>query len=111
VTLEEFERVIFEVAQASPICGIPTVRNLLPVSISIRVPTISGGFVDAFFNEQTGTTAFAFILENKRIFGADNAGGWHLHPFEHPGAHQSASKEISFSEVVAEIEKHFSAKD
>jgi hypothetical protein len=107
VTLEEFERTIFEVAQTSPICGIPVVRSLLPVSISIRVPITSGGFVNAFLNAQTGTTAFAFILEGKRIFGADNTGGWHLHPFGNSEQHQPISHTMPFVEFIAAIEEHF----
>ena len=106
MTLEEFERTIFEVAQTAPICGIPVVRSLLPVSISIRIPIMSGGFVDAFLNAQTGTTAFALILEGKRVFGADNTGGWHLHPFENAEQHRQISSAMSFAEFIAVIEKH-----
>ncbi len=106
MTLEEFERTVFGIAQTSPICGVPFVRELLPASISIRIPITPGGFVDAFLNEQTGTTAFAFILDGKRIFGADNTGGWHLHPFENAEQHRQISRAMSFAEFIAVIEKH-----
>jgi hypothetical protein len=111
VTLEEFERMVFGIAQISPICGIPVIRVLLPVSISIRVPITSGGFVDAFLNERIGTTAFAFILEDKRIFGADNTGGWHLHPFENSEQYEELLREISFADFITAIEDRFRKRD
>lgn len=107
MTLEEFERSVFRAANASSLCDIPTIRRLTPASISIRVPLTLGGLVDAFFNEQTGTTAFALIQEDERVLGADNTGDWHLHPFENPERHQELSNEIPFAEFVAVIEKHF----
>ena len=36
---------------------------------------------------QPGTTAFALIHQGQRIFGADNTGGWHIHPFAAPERH------------------------
>ncbi|MBI4789586.1 MAG: hypothetical protein HY782_21360 [Chloroflexi bacterium] len=106
MTLEEFERTVFQIASSSPLCEIPAVRNLTPTSVTIRVPMTNDGFVDAFFNEETGTTAFALVQENRRIFGADNTGGWHLHPFEEPDEHWPRSKGMSFAEFIAAIEKH-----
>jgi hypothetical protein len=109
MTLEEFEQAVFQAAYASSLCEVPSIRSLTPTSISIRVPMIFGGFVDAFFNEQTSTTAFALIQEDKRIFGADNTGGWHLHPFDHPDRHQVLSGEMSFAEFIAVVERHYCA--
>lgn len=79
---------------------------MTPTSETIRVPIVSGGFVDAFFNAETGTTAFAYIREDKRIFGADNTGGWHLYPFDDPGQHQSLTSEMTFAEFIAAIENY-----
>lgn len=106
--LEEFERSVFRAANASALCDIPTIRRLTPASISIRVPLTLGGFVDAFFNEQTGTTAFALIQDDVRVFGADNTGDWHLHPFDNPERHQELSGEMAFAEFIAAIEKRYS---
>ena len=89
MTIAEFEREVFSVAIASPICGIPVVRRLMPTSINLRVPIAVGGFVDAFCNEETGTTAYALIREGQRVFGADNTGGWHIHPFDEPVHHRA----------------------
>ncbi|MCX7839556.1 MAG: hypothetical protein N2559_08905, partial [Anaerolineae bacterium] len=72
MTLDEFERIVFQTAYESSLCGVPLIRRLTPTSETIRVPLISGEFVDAFYNAETGTTAFALIRDRKRIFGADN---------------------------------------
>ncbi len=46
-------------------------------------------FLQIYFNGFTGTTAFALIEKEKRIWGIDydNLRGWHLHPLENPETH------------------------
>ena len=67
--LEEFQREIFESALNSSTCSIPEIRRITPTSINIRIPMIYGNFIDMFFNEETGTTAFSLIENKKRILG------------------------------------------
>lgn len=105
MTLAEFEREVFAIAMASPICDIPVVWRIRPSSINLRVNITSGGFIDIFYNEQTGTTAFALIRENRRVFGADNTGGWHLHPFAQPDQHIPLPGPLSFAEFVTMVEQ------
>jgi hypothetical protein len=87
MTIADFEAEVFTVAAASTIYGIPTIRRLMPVSIKVRIPITMGGFVDGYYNESTVTTAYALIQNTQRVFGADNTGGWHLHPFDDPARH------------------------
>jgi hypothetical protein len=105
VTLAEFERQVFEVAMASSICSIPVVRRLTPTSINLRLSVATGGYIDAFYNEQTHTMAYALILRGRRAFGADNTGDWHVHPFDDPERHDPLPAAMSFAEFVAEIER------
>lgn len=105
MTLAEFERQVFAVATASSICGIPVVRRLTPTSINLRLGVTTGGFIDAFYNEQTGTMAYALIRQGRRAFGADNTGGWHVHPFDDPERHDPLPSAMPFAEFVAEIER------
>jgi len=105
MTLAEFERQIFAVAIDSSICDIPNVRYLTSTSISLRVSISLGGFIEAFYNERTGTMALALIREGQRVFGVDNTGGWHIHPFSDPARHDSLSTPMSFAEFVAQIEQ------
>lgn len=105
MTLAEFEQQVFSVAMASPTCGIPSIRRLTATSISMRVGVITGGFIDTFYNEDTGTTAFALIRQGRRVFGVDNTGSWHLHPFADPSQHVPQPGAMSFADFVAEIER------
>jgi len=105
MTLVEFEQQIFAGAMGSIICDIPVVRRLTSTSINLRLTLTTGGFIDAFYNEQTGTTAFALIRQSQRVFGADNTGGWHVHPFADPDRHELLPGGMSFAEFIAEIER------
>jgi len=105
VNLAEFEAQVYMVALASAVCNIPIVRRFTSTSISLRIGLKSGGFIDAFYNEQTETTAFALIDRDLRVFGADNTDEWHVHPFSHPARHEPLSSSLSFAEFVAEIER------
>ena len=105
MTLVEFEQLVFATAMRSPICDIPAVRRLTSTSITLRISIVSGGFIEAFHNEQTDTTAFALIREGRRFFGADNTGGWHVHPFSDPTRHDPLAAPLSFTEFVDEIER------
>ena len=111
MTLVEFERHVFAVAASSPICGIPIVRRLTATSINLRLDVTTGGYIDAFCNEQTGTMAYTLIREERRIFGADNTGGWHTHPFDDPARHESLPSEMSFLDFVTEIEQQQATRD
>ncbi len=87
MTLIEFEQQVFATAMNSSLCGVPFVRRLTVTSISLRIGLTTGDFIDVFYNEQTGTTAFALIRHGLRAFGADSTGGWHIHPFANPEQH------------------------
>lgn len=107
MTLGEFQARIFLTAQHSSICTVPIVLRLTTTAVKVRVELINGYFIDAFFNEVSGRTAFALIEEGDRIFGADNAGGWHIHPFTSPSDHLPVTDAVSFAEFVNMIEHYF----
>jgi Ethanolamine utilization protein EutJ (predicted chaperonin) len=107
MTIEVFQHDVFTFAFRSPICGIPIVRRITSTSVNFRIPLTIGNFVDIFYNEETGTTAFALIEKGKRIFGADNTGGWHLHPFENPDHPIKLEKPLNAEEFFDMIQRHF----
>jgi hypothetical protein len=109
MTLADFERQVYAVAADSPICGIPVIRRLTPTSINLRLEIIPDGFIDAFYNDRTDTLAFALIEHGTRIFGSDNAGGWHIHPFDDPERHDPLPCAMSFRDFVTAIEQHLTA--
>lgn len=104
MTLDEFQRRVFDGAISSPICDIPVARRITATSVNLRIVIAGGGYVDAFHNEQTGTTAFALIVEGCRVFGVDNTGGWHVHPFDDPERHDPLPDPMSFKDFVKLIE-------
>ena len=57
MTLAEFERQVYAIAAASPICGVPLLRRLTPTSVNLRLDIATGDFIDVFFNEQIDTLA------------------------------------------------------
>ena len=66
--------------------------------------TVSGAedlFLRVYFNESTGTTAFALIKDQRRIWGVDfdNRRGWHLPPHDDPTEHRSIAP-LSIQEIV-----------
>ncbi len=103
MTLAEFEQIVYEVAMSSAICGVPSLRRLTTTLISLRIGITAGGFVDVFYNEQTGTTAYAWIRADLRVFGADNTGEWHIHPLEDPSQHELLSGPLSLSDFIRQI--------
>lgn len=107
MTVIEFQNYIFDVAFHSPICELPIVRQIGSSSINMRVSLKVGGFIDIFYNRQTDRFAFALIDKDQRIYGADNTGSWHVHPFDDPDQHLPIEKPVTFSDFVSEIERHY----
>ena len=66
-----------------------------------RVRVKGGRYVQVYFNELTGTTAFALIEKERRIWGIDfdNMRGWHLHPLDDPESHRDIG-EKTVEEIV-----------
>ncbi len=103
LTLEAFEAQVASACAASPVvAGVSTVASGV-TWIRLRAHLTDGSFADAFHNEATGKTAFALIKDEKRVFGADNTGGWHWHPFESPESHVPASDAVTFEEFLRRI--------
>jgi hypothetical protein len=75
----------------------------------LRITLTDTTFVDVFYNEVSGKTAYAWIRDESRILGADNTGGWHWHPFEQPETHQPVEAEVTFEEFVSEVETHLTS--
>lgn len=72
----------------------------------IRVFLVNFTFLDIYYNQKTGTTTFAQIRRDQRIFGADNTKGWHWHPLDDPSKHLESDEEITFDEFFREVERN-----
>ena len=69
-------------------------------------------FLRFYFNEITGTIAFALIDSQQRIWGIDydNRRGWHLHPVERPANHVPIEP-LAVSEIVAHLRQVLSTRE
>ncbi|MBI3957558.1 MAG: hypothetical protein HY328_02025 [Chloroflexi bacterium] len=110
MTAEEFESAIRTVALASPICHIPSVRRSSASAVNLRIQLTNGDFIDIFYNEVSDTTAYALISGNRRIYGADNTGGWHFHPFGTPEVHIPLVAPLPFAEFLVSVEKQIQSR-
>jgi hypothetical protein len=105
MTLEKFEEQVFSACLRSHIVASVAVSGSGITWLRLRAYLVNGMFIDAYCNEPKGRLAFALIQEGRRIFGADNTGGWHWHPFEKPDEQSSVKTEITFETFFHEITK------
>jgi hypothetical protein len=63
-------------------------------------------FLRFYFNEMTGTIAFALIRDQQRIWGIDydNRRGWHLHPETNPADH-IAIDSLSVADIITRLQQ------
>ena len=104
MSAEEFERQVISICSASSAVRNMAVINLGLTWFNMRAYLIDESFVEIFYNQATGKTAFAQIRDEHRVFGADNKQGWHWHPYKDPHEHLSAVNEISFEEFLQQVE-------
>ena len=110
IALEQFEGQVTSLcATSSVVVGISTVAVGV-TWLHLRAYLVDGSFVDTFYNDVSDRTAFALIKNERRIFGADNTGGWHWHPFEDPENHQPADQAVSFRDFLDRVEAWIKAK-
>jgi hypothetical protein len=105
LTASEFAARIFDSCALSPAVVSAFVADSGVTWIQIRVSLTGSSFVEVFFNEVTGKTAYAWIKDSQRILGADNTRNWNWHPFTSPDTHVPAGQPISFSEFLREVER------
>ena len=91
--------------------ALATVEAIERVVLQSEGPVVKGRayvtaemFLEFYFNEKTGTMAFALIRDRDRVWGIDrdNIRGWHLHPLENPVEHVGIET-LSVSEIVERL--------
>ena len=62
-------------------------------------------FLRFYYNEITGTLAFALIRQQQRVWGIDfdNRRQWHVHPVESPEKHMSIDP-LSVTDVINRLQ-------
>ena len=75
-----------------------------------RVILKKNRFLQVYFNELTGTMAFALIEGEERIWGIDfdNMRGWHLHPLGNSEGHYNIAPQ-SIEEIIKALAEVWSS--
>lgn len=105
VMVDEFRQQVFDAVERSPLCDNAVITLWEKRRIKIHVDLYVGGFIEAFYNQETDTTAYALVMNEERVLGADNTGGWHYHPFNRPSEHVASSAPVPFAEFLDEVER------
>ena len=108
MTLDEFEVMVATAVARSPLCDVVVVQESAEQTLKLRVLLYIDAYIDIYFNERNGTTSYALVQGGQRVFAADNARGWHYHPFEEPGKHVWLDRAMTFVEFLAAIQRRFS---
>ena len=108
MSLEEFERLIIATAERSAICELVTVVAFTETTIRLSVLLYIDAHIDIYVNERNGTTSYTLVASDVRVFGADNANGWHFHPFGAPDHHEWLSQPMTFAEFLEQVEQEYS---
>lgn len=101
---ERYRDILATSAQSAIITGIELLLLEEPV-LKLRAHVSTLAFVEVFSNTATGKTSFALIQNRRRIFGADNTRGWHVHPFDNPENHHPCEA-MCFESFLQHLEAH-----
>lgn len=74
------------------------------LTVAGRIVLKEDRFVEIYYNELTGTLAFALIEKAKRIWGIDRdrIRGWHVHPLRDSEKHVE-TRSLSVTEIIREL--------
>jgi hypothetical protein len=104
MTVDEFETQVISACDASPSVVSVAVIGSGITWLRLRAYLVDETFIDTFFNEATQKVAYARIQDGKRIFGADNTGGWHWHLHDLPEEHVPTHEAVSFPVFLQRLE-------
>lgn len=102
----DFAKYIIDTSVISKIVKTLNIEILENIIVKSRVILVDNSFIGVYYNYENGKISFALIMDEKRIFGADNLDFWHVHPFENPDNHKK-SGEITFTEFLKMVEDNF----
>ena len=100
----EFSKEVIRICSESKIAKSWNVKIHEDVVVRIRIFLVEGSFIDIYYNAETEKISFAWIRNNKRVYGVDNLEYWHVHPIEDPERHIK-SGEIGFRKFLLDVEK------
>jgi len=101
MSIEEFKsHVVYGLSNYIP-HGQLEIDEMNPVRFKARYHVEASLFIDIFYAIRTGKISFAVIQKGERVFGVDNLGGWHCHPFGKPKDHKPIAKPL-IEEIIGQ---------
>ena len=88
--------------------GLSSLEKVQVVTTRAEGPTVRGRanfgedlFLAFYYNQVSGTQAFALVRDEQRIWGIDydNRGNWHEHPVRQPDLHITLEKQTMYSVI------------
>ena len=102
----EFDRQVRSVCANSSVVVRVSVLSESIDHTQLRVFLTDLSFVEVYYHQLSGKTSFAQIINDRRIFAADNKRGfWHWHPHEDPSLHVESAGAITFEEFISKVEQ------
>lgn len=101
LSLDEFEQELRRLGQQHfPGASVDASSRRLN-RLSLRIHLSVQLFIDIYYHPQSHRLDFSTIYQEQRIFGYDNAGGWHYHPAGQPDHHEPCP-EPTLEKIFAE---------
>jgi hypothetical protein len=108
INAREFERQVKELCASSSIVMRVIVLTESIDHTQLRIFLTDLSFIDVYYHQISGKTAYTQIRDDRRVFGSDNKKGWHWHPYEDLQRHEPADDEITFDNFLKQVEENLS---
>lgn len=81
-----------------------TEHQITGVIVRLKLFLNNESFVSVYYNANTGSTSYAYVENNERLFGANNMRiGWHIHPWGQEERH-IASEVITIEQFLKRLQ-------
>jgi hypothetical protein len=101
LSIEEFHKQLVDALRNHLPGGDIEITEMSILRLKVRYHIAVSVFIDIFYAVRTEKVSFAVVQKGKRVFGIDNLGDWHCHPFGKPEDHVSID-EPSIEEIAAQ---------
>ncbi len=103
MTSEEFARKVIDLCVEFDMIKDYNIQIHRDIIVRARLQ-LTKGFIEVYRNFKTDKTAFAWIHNKKRVYGVDNTGYWHEHPYNNPSQHID-SDPVNIKEFLERVEE------
>ncbi len=116
LSVEKFHQELVDAVRQYLPSGDLEIIEMSILRLKVRFYIAVSFFVDIFYAARTQKVSFAVVQKGKRIFGIDNLGDWHSHPFGKTEEHVKIPEQsiesiiIECSRIIKELDKESKTK-